>query len=313
MAALANRVQNALDEGRILILGAQILLGFEYRAFFEPRYDELPAWAHAAKLLALALLVVTFALVVLPTPFHQLVEEGCDTLRLHRLATRALAAALLPLAVALGLDLASAAPAVDGIGAAAGVSLGAGGTVLALALWYALPAARRRRYVQEDAVPETPLAEKIKHVLTETRMVLPGAQALLGFQLAVTMMEAFARLPRGAQQLHLADTALTALAVVLLLTPAAFHRLAEDGEETARFHRLASRFVLAALAPLGVALSGDLGIIGYRVTGELAPAVGLAAGAAALFLAAWLVLPLAARVAGRHAGHAGRAPAGARA
>src|SRR5512138_1117225 len=49
VAELANRVQNALDEGRILILGGQILLGFEYRAFFEHGFESLPEWARAAK------------------------------------------------------------------------------------------------------------------------------------------------------------------------------------------------------------------------------------------------------------------------
>lgn len=35
----------------------------------------------------------------------------------------------------------------------------------------------------------------MEEVLTECRMVLPGAQALLGFQLAIVLMEAFDRLP----------------------------------------------------------------------------------------------------------------------
>lgn len=295
MAKLENRVQYALDEGRILILGAQILLGFEYRSFFEPRYPGLPGWVHAGKLLSLCLLVVAFALVTLPSPYHQLVEGGRDSQRIHRIATRALGAALLPIALALGLDLAGAAAAVEGLGASAAAALGASGAGIALALWYALPAARGRPRRQEEATVHTPLDRKIQHVLTEARVVLPGAQALLGFQLALTMMEAFASLPRAAQLLHVADTALTALAVVLLLTPAAYHRIAEDGEETERFHRLTSRFVVAALLPLALGLGGDLGIIGYRVSGALAPAAALGGGTIALFLAAWFGLPLAAR------------------
>jgi uncharacterized protein DUF6328 len=296
VAKLASRIQNVLDETRILILGAQILLGFDYRAFFEPRFGELPAWARAARLLALCLLVVALAVVVSPSCFHQLVEGGRDTGRLHRFASRAISVALLPIAVALGLDLGAAAPAVEGLGASAALALGLGVTSVAIALWYALPAATRRDHHQEDAVGETSLETKIQHVLTEARVVLPGAQALLGFQLAVTMMDAFSALPRTAQLLHLAGMALTALTIVLLLAPAAFHRIAERGEETARFHRLASRLVLAALVPLALALGGDLGIVGYRVSGELRPALGLGGAVVVVCLGAWFGAPLAARL-----------------
>jgi Family of unknown function (DUF6328) len=38
----------------------------------------------------------------------------------------------------------------------------------------------------------TPLSEKIDQMLTEARVVLPGAQALFGFQLAVVFTESFA-------------------------------------------------------------------------------------------------------------------------
>ena len=39
---LSEKVKIALDETRILILGAQILLGFGFRGVFSERFDELP-------------------------------------------------------------------------------------------------------------------------------------------------------------------------------------------------------------------------------------------------------------------------------
>ena len=36
MAQIKNKVQNALDEVRILILGSQVLLGFQFQAVFQP-------------------------------------------------------------------------------------------------------------------------------------------------------------------------------------------------------------------------------------------------------------------------------------
>lgn len=41
MARLKDKVQNALDEARLLILGTQVLLGFQYRAAFERGFDKL--------------------------------------------------------------------------------------------------------------------------------------------------------------------------------------------------------------------------------------------------------------------------------
>ena len=300
MTALADKVQNALDEGRILVLGAQIFLGLEYRSFFEPAFPSLPPWARAAKLLALCVMLIGFALVAFPSSYHRLVERGEDTVRMHRVASQAIGAALLPVGVALGLELVVAANRVQGVGRGAALAVGAAATAVALALWYALPALARRRHEEEGDMPGTPIEQKIRHVLTEARMVLPGAQALLGFQLAVTLMEAFQKLPPRAQLLHLVAIGLTALTVVLLIAPAAYHRIAEGGEATERFHTLASAFVLAAMVPLAIALSGELALVAYKVLESAAFAALLGAGSLVVFVGAWFGVALGARGARRH-------------
>jgi hypothetical protein len=43
-------------------------------------------------------------------------------------------------------------------------------------------------------VSKTDLPTRIRHVLTEARVVLPGTQALLGFQLTVILTESFEKL-----------------------------------------------------------------------------------------------------------------------
>jgi hypothetical protein len=42
MAALKDKVQNALDESRILILGAQVFIGFQFRSILEAGFATLP-------------------------------------------------------------------------------------------------------------------------------------------------------------------------------------------------------------------------------------------------------------------------------
>jgi hypothetical protein len=42
MTQLQDKIQYVLDESRILILGAQVLVGFHYRAAFERGFQHLP-------------------------------------------------------------------------------------------------------------------------------------------------------------------------------------------------------------------------------------------------------------------------------
>lgn len=305
MAALSHKIQNALDEGRILVLGAQLFLGVEYRSFFEPSFPSLPSWARTGKLLALCIMLVVFALVALPSAYHRLVAGGEDTIRLHRLASGAIGAALLPLAAALGLEVLIAAAPLEGVGTSGALVAAAAATAAALALWYVGPGLARKPRPREDDLPRaqdmprTPIDQKIRHVLTEARMVLPGVQALLGFQLTVTLMDAFRTLPRRAQLLHLVDVLLTALAVVLLIAPAAYHRIAQAGESTESFHELASVLLLAAMILLGFTLSGDLALVTYKVVEDAALAALLGAGSLSLFLVTWFAIPLGVRGARR--------------
>ena len=83
-------------------------------------------------------------------------------------------------------------------------------------------------------------------MLTEARVVLPGAQALFGFQLAIVLTQSFEQLPSASRIVHAASLLLVALAVVLLMTPAAYHRLVYAGEDTEDMHRVGSALVTGA-------------------------------------------------------------------
>jgi putative copper export protein len=102
-------------------------------------------------------------------------------------------------------------------------------------------------------------------VLTEARVVLPGAQALLGIQLGVTLTDGFSRLSPYLKYLHLACLGLMVLTIVFLMAPAAFHRIVEDGEDSERLHRFASAMVLAAMVPLALGITGDFYIVAVKV------------------------------------------------
>ena len=102
---LSDKIKVALEETRILILGAQILLGFGFRGVFDDRFDQLPAYTRYADGVGLGLLVCAVGLLIAPGPYHRIVEAGQDSGRLHRFATVIADLALLPFALALGIGL----------------------------------------------------------------------------------------------------------------------------------------------------------------------------------------------------------------
>ena len=145
-------------------------------------------------------------------------------------------------------------------------------------------------------MPErTPLETRIKQVLTEARVVLPGAQALLGFQFVAMLTDAFEKLPRTLQYLHLASLGLIALCVVLLMAPAAFHRIVERGEDSERLHRFSSAMVLGALVPLALGLSGDAYVVLEKILHSNALALTIAGIVLVLFLGVWFGLTFGVR------------------
>jgi hypothetical protein len=141
----------------------------------------------------------------------------------------------------------------------------------------------------------TPLQHKVQHALDESRLLIIGAQVLLGFQSRAAFEPGFERLSRAAQWLNLGALGLMLVAVALLIAPAAYHRLAEAGEDTEAFHRLAGRLLVAAMVPLALGLCGDVLVVAHKVTGRTPLAAGGAAALLALCVGLWFGFPLARR------------------
>ncbi len=258
--SLQKKLKTALDETRLLLLGGQILLGFQFHGVFQESFGELSSLARGLDAVALLLMVTTLGLLIAPSMQHRIVEEGRTSQRIFRVTGYMAGAALLPFAISLGIDHYAVVERL--FGPAAGYIAGAGFFVLALVFWYGLEYLVRR--AKETPMPEsekeerTSLSTKIEEMLTEARVVLPGAQALLGFQLAVTLTRAFEALPYSSKLVHAAALMLVALAVILLIAPAAFHRIAFSGEDTEEFHRIGSWFIVAATVPSPAASPASL-------------------------------------------------------
>lgn len=135
------------------------------------------------------------------------------------------------------------------------------------------------------------LGDEAGKTLDEARMVLPGMQALFGFQLIAVFSDGFdTRLTETGRVLHLGATALVAVAVALIMTPAAFHRQTATRHVSAGFIRLSSRLLLLSMLPLAVGISLDFYLVA-RVIVHDGIALAVAVLLFVLFIALWYGLP----------------------
>lgn len=284
----------------MLILGAQVLIGFDFHASFQPVFERQSPPTQQLHLLGLALMLVAGGLLMSPGAFHQIAECGNDTPRLLRVTSLFASLALLPFALGIGMEVFVATQAV--IGSNFALVVGAAGTLFALFFWYGLDWLWRARdqhlgiVREEQDMPEpTSLENRIKQVLTETRVVLPGAQALLGFQLIAMLTDAFGHLPQTSQYVHLASLILLASTMVFLMAPAAFHRIVERGQDTERLHSFSSAMLLIALVPLGLGIAGDFYVVAAKILNSPSLAIGLACASLVVFYGLWFGVSLAVR------------------
>jgi hypothetical protein len=137
-----------------------------------------------------------------------------------------------------------------------------------------------------------PLSKAAEYLLDECRMVLPGIQALVGFQLIAVFNQGFSqKLSRPEQLLHLVAIALGAIAIAIIMTPAALHRR-RPNEVTSAFILLSTRLLLSSMLPLALSLSIDFYLVARVIVGSTLVALP-AAALFALFIALWFVLPRA--------------------
>lgn len=121
------------------------------------------------------------------------------------------------------------------------------------------------------------LEEQATHVTDEARMLLPGVQAVLGFQLVAVINQRFQDLSPGEQLLHLAAFLLMAVAMGLVMAPAAYHCQVERGSASQHFVDLSSTLLTLALLPLVAGLGLDTFLIARLILAEEAVAMLVAA------------------------------------
>jgi hypothetical protein len=295
---LQQALKVSLDELRMQMLGVQVLFGFQFQGVFQDNFVALPPAGRLVDAAGLGLMVVALGLMIAVPCQHRMVEGGETTPRIYATAQWYAELALLPLAGGIGCDVfvATSGPFDPLLGAVFAIATFS----LAVLCWYVLGIGLRRRWsanargtpMQHD---KTPLHAKIEQMLTEARVVLPGAQALLGFQLIVMMTRTFNQLPPTVKIVHLVALASLTLAIILLICPAAIHRIAFGGADDPRLHSAGSLLITVALLPLAVSISCDLWVALTTLFGEGSAALAGALAAFVLLTVLWFVVPLVIR------------------
>jgi Family of unknown function (DUF6328) len=289
---LERQLKIALDESRLLILGAQVLFGFQFNGIFQQQFEFLPFSSRVLVCAGLTLIMIAVALLIAPSMEHRIVERGQDSPRVLGLATLFAGTALLPVAIALAFDMFAAIARIGAPMIAASAALTFFG--VAILCWYGIAwtAKRKESPMVEVSEKPTPLETQVDQLLTEARVIIPGVQAMLGFQLTVTFTQAFAALEPTAKIVHASALCCMGLAVILLVAPASIHRIAFSGQDDPDFLKIASVFVVAAPLPLAFGIAFDTYVaVGRALQSDLGATI-LAAAAAVVLLGLWYALPL---------------------
>jgi uncharacterized protein DUF6328 len=135
------------------------------------------------------------------------------------------------------------------------------------------------------------LEQETTTVIEEARMVLPGLQAVFGFQLIAVFNNGFNELTPVEQNVHLCALLLLAMAMALIMTPASYHRIAERGIVSRRFVQIGSRLLAMAMLPLAIGLSLDVFLVTRLILHDTRLSITIAGLLIVLFFGLWYVFP----------------------
>lgn len=145
---------------------------------------------------------------------------------------------------------------------------------------------------KQETTKELPVDKATTLVLDESRMILPGIQALFGFQLMVVFNEAFSeKLSVPEQRLHLLSIALLLITTMSLMAQPVFHRQTAEKHVEDDFVRIASRLMLLGMIPLVISVCLEFYLISRLILGNVLISILLSFGMFLLFLLFWIGLP----------------------
>jgi uncharacterized membrane protein len=145
-----------------------------------------------------------------------------------------------------------------------------------------------------DGAEEEQLRDRYREVLEEYRTILPGVQVLLAFLLTVPFSQRFEELDDLGRDLFMVAIASTAIAMLLFLTPTAFHRIAPEADRAQRV-RLAARATVAGMLAVATSVVTAVFVVSRFIYDDTV-AAWVTAVILGLAIILWFLLPLGRRL-----------------
>ena len=146
------------------------------------------------------------------------------------------------------------------------------------------PTEERLRDEERAEEPKERLERELNELLQELRSLIPGAEVLFGFLLAISFTGEFGELGDLERYVYYGTLVATAVALVLFIAPAAHHRMRFREGDKDYLLRKANREAIAGTVASSLALTGVLFLVSERVFGTTEAVV---ASLAFLAFAAW--------------------------
>jgi hypothetical protein len=126
----------------------------------------------------------------------------------------------------------------------------------------------------------------------ELRVLLPGSTTLTAFLIILPFNSGFAEIRDDQKAIYVVTFLSSVLSLILFTAPAAHHRLQRPLRDREGFKNTATRFIIAGLVPLSIAitLATELVLAATLSTRWLSWTVAAAVGLA--ILALWWVVPI---------------------
>ena len=148
--------------------------------------------------------------------------------------------------------------------------------------------------------PEKPdgydeLDEEWSELLEEHRVAMPGAQVLFTFLLILPFQNRFSQLTEAQEYVYFAGFTCAAIAIVLLITPTASHRIQWRQHDKETLLRYATVTSIIALVLLALAMTASVFLVADFLFGAPAALVATIV-IAVLFSWFWFALPILRRL-----------------
>jgi cation transport ATPase len=153
---------------------------------------------------------------------------------------------------------------------------------------YGIVMAEERRSKEE-------LDQEWSELVEEHRLAMPGTQVLFAFLLILPFQQRFRELTDQQTYVYFSAFICAAVAIVLLITPTAAHRMLWRRGDKEALLRASTLTAIAATAFLATGMTASVYLITDFLFGEPATAI-VSAILGGLFITLWYVLPLVRRL-----------------